>query len=91
MHFAMGLLTGNNSLVFAAQPCKHHLKIYPGVRDHAAKVAQFVKKSSLVITFIHNHNAKNIVDPDHLASLKSVYLDLKCLQNMNNHIQQGKD
>ena len=51
------------------------LKIYPGVRDYmyAAKVAQFVKKSSLVITFIYNHNAKSNVDPDqNLASPKSV-------------------
>ena len=44
-----GVLQGF-SLVLAAKPCKHHLKIYSGVRDHAAKVAQFVKKSSLVIS-----------------------------------------
>ena len=73
MHFTAGPLQGF-SLVLAAKPCKHHLKIYPGVRDHAAKVAQFVKKSFLVISIIHNHNAKNIVDPDHLAPPKSVVL-----------------
>ena len=49
MHLTAGLLQGF-SLVLAAKECKHHLKIYPSVRDHAAKVAQFVKKSSLVIS-----------------------------------------
>ena len=58
--------------MLAVEPCEHHLKIYPGVRDHAAKVTQFIKKSSLV-SFIHNHNAKNIVDPDHLDYPVSLY------------------
>ena len=55
--------------MFAVKPCEQHLKIYPGVRDHASKVAQFMKKSSLV-AFIYNYNAKNIVDPDQLDNPK---------------------
>ena len=55
--------------MFAVKPCEQHLKIYPGVRDHASKVAQFIKKSSLV-AFIYNYNAKNIVDPDQLDNPK---------------------
>ena len=62
---------------------EHHLKVYPGVRDHAAKVAHFVKKVFWLLAFIQNQNAKNIVDPDLLASLKSAYLDLQCLQKQD--------
>ena len=68
------------SLVLAAE---HHLKIYPGVRDHAAIVAQFVKKSSLVISIYSQSKCKNIVDPDQLASPKPAYLDLQCLQRQD--------
>ena len=67
-------------MVLAAE---HHLKIYPGVRDHAAKVAQFVKKSSLVISIYSQSKCKNIVDPDQLASPKPAYLDLQCLQRQD--------
>ena len=59
---------------------QHHLKIYPGVRDHDAKVAQFVKKTSLVISIYSQSKYKNIVDPDQLASAKPTYLYLQCLQ-----------
>ena len=57
---------------------EHHLKIYPGVRDHAAKVAQFVKKTSLVISiYSQSKRKKNIIDPDQLASAKPAFLDLQ--------------
>ena len=62
---------------------EHHLKIYPGVRDHAAKVGQFVKKTSLVISINSRSKCKNIVDPDQLASSKPAYLDLQCLQKQH--------
>ena len=62
---------------------QHHLKIYPGDRDHAAKVAQFVKKTSLVISIYSQSKYKNIVDPDQLASAKPAYLDLHCLQKQD--------
>ena len=51
-------------------------------QNYATKVAQFVRKITLVISIIHNHNAKNIVNPNHLVSPKPVYLDQQCLQNM---------
>ena len=68
------------SLVLAAE---HHLKINPGVRDHATQVAQFVKKTSLVISIYSQSKYKNIVDPDQLASAKPAYLDLQCLQKQH--------
>ena len=68
--------------MLAVEPCKHYLKIYSGVRDHATQVAQFVKKRSLVISIYSQSLCKNIVDPDHMASTKPAYLDLQSLQNI---------
>ena len=62
---------------------QHHLKIYPGVRNHAVKVAQFVKNTSLVISIYSQSKYKNIVNPDQLASAKPAYLDLQCLQKQD--------
>ena len=62
---------------------EHHQKIFLGVRDHAAKVAQFVKKTSLVISIYSQSKCKNIVDPDQLASAKPAYLFLQCLQKQD--------
>ena len=44
------LTLDNFSLVLAVELCKYHLKIYPGVRDYATKVAHIVKKITLVIS-----------------------------------------
>ena len=59
---------------------QRHLKIYPGVSDHAANFAQFVKKTSLVISIYSQSKDKKNVDPDQLASAKPAYLYLQCLQ-----------
>ena len=81
MHFTAGHFK-QFSLVLAVESCKHHLKIYSGVRDHATQVAQFVKKRSLVISINSQSFCKNIVDPDLMASKQPAYLDLQCLQNI---------
>ena len=74
-------------LVLAAE---HHLKIYPGVRDHAAKVAQFVKNTSLVISIYSHSKYKNIVDPDQLVPQSQLIWIYNVYKIAFHHIQHGK-